>query len=242
MIVRVGMGRNERAECNYGIVLAAGRGRRFGGLKQFVPVRGKPLFFYSLKAFENCPVVTGFVIVTNRSRVNQVKRWVKRWRFKKVIAVVAGGAERMDSVENGIFALPENGYVAIHDGVRPFIKPEMLTIGFRMCQKFPAVAFGVPVTDTLKEVVANRITQTIDRSGLVAIHTPQFFALNLIRRAYAQARNQKITASDDCELVQRLGISPRFLLGSSLNIKVTTRDDLNLCQALLSWTSLRRKP
>lgn len=233
-------GKYQGPKSNYGIVLAAGRGRRFGGLKQFTLVQGKPLVFYSMWAFETCPAVTGFVIVTNRSRVNQVKSWVKRWQFKKVLAVVAGGAERMDSVEQGIFALPKEGNVAIHDGARPLIRPEMLTLGFRVCQGYPAVAFGVLVADTLKEVVNNRIVQTVDRSGLVAIHTPQFFSLHLIRRAYAQARDQKISASDDCELVQRLGISPRFLLGSSRNIKVTTKDDLRLCQALLGKRSRLR--
>ncbi len=218
---------------NFGIILAAGRGRRFGGLKQFAIVKRKPLFFYSARVFETCPLLTGFVIVANPSRILRVQQLIKKFRFRKVIDVVPGGAERMNSVEQGLFALPDNGYVAIHDGVRPLITTEMLCRGFYACHRYPAAAFGIPVTDTIKEAVDDRIIRTVDRSGLVAIQTPQFFPLDLIRRAYAQARNQKITATDDCQLIELMDISPRLLPGSHLNIKVTTRDDLRLCAALL---------
>ncbi|MGQ9708210.1 MAG: 2-C-methyl-D-erythritol 4-phosphate cytidylyltransferase [bacterium] len=221
------------AELNFGIIAAAGRGRRFGGLKQFALVNSKPLLFYSLKAFELCPSLTGYAVVTNPSRISKVKQLLKRFRFQKAIAVVPGGKARMDSIEQGLFALPESGYVAVHDGARPFIHWQMLILGFRAVRQYPAVAFGVPVIDTLKEVFKDRIVRTVDRSGLVAVQTPQFFSLDLLRRAYAQARNQKITATDECQLIENLGISPRWLPGSSLNIKITSPEELLICRALL---------
>lgn len=220
-------------EPNFGIIVAAGRGKRFGGLKQFALIKKKPLLFYSLRAFEISPQVTGYVVVTNQSRIKKVRQMLKTYRFKKAIAVVKGGKERMDSVEQGLFALPEDGYVAIHDGARPLLKPEMLAIGFRAVRKYPAVAFGVLVTDTLKETIKDRIVKTVDRTGLVAIQTPQFFLLSLLRRAYAQARNHGLSATDECQLIENLNISPRLLLDTPFNIKVTTQQDLKICQALL---------
>ncbi|MEO0068388.1 MAG: 2-C-methyl-D-erythritol 4-phosphate cytidylyltransferase [candidate division WOR-3 bacterium] len=221
------------AEPNFGIIVAAGRGKRFGGLKQFATVKKRPLLFYSLKAFETCPEVKGYVVVTNPSKIRNVRQMIKTYRFKKALAVVNGGRQRMDSVEQGLFALPEEGYVAVHDGARPMLKPEMLALGFRAVRKYPAVAFGIPVTDTLKETIKGRIVKTVDRTGLVAIQTPQLFLLSLLRRAYAQARNQGLVATDECQLIENLNISPRLLLGSTLNIKVTTKDDLKICEALL---------
>ncbi len=218
---------------NFGVLVAAGKGRRFGGLKQFVQIHGKPLFFYCARSFELCPSVTSFVIVTNFSRVSTVKKWVKQWGWKKVLMVVAGGPERMDSVERGLLALPEDGYVAIQDGVRPLLKPEHLTLGFRLCRHYPAIAFGSLVTDTLKEVCDGKIVKTIDRSKIALIHTPQFFSLRLIRQAFSVARAKKLVATDECRLVEELGISPKVINGGFLNIKVTVKEDLRLCEALL---------
>ncbi len=218
---------------NFGVIVAAGRGRRFGGLKQFAPIKKKPLLFYSLKPFEICPIVAGYVVVTNQSKLNKVRQLLKTYRFKKALAIVRGGRQRMDSVEQGLLSLPEDGYVAIHDAARPLLKSKMLTTGFRAVRKYPAVAFGVPVIDTLKETIKDRIVKTVDRAGLVAIQTPQFFLLSLLRRAYAQARNQGLCATDECQLIENLNISPKVLLGSSLNLKVTTSQDIRICEALL---------
>ncbi|NPV13352.1 2-C-methyl-D-erythritol 4-phosphate cytidylyltransferase [candidate division WOR-3 bacterium] len=219
---------------NWGIIVAAGQGKRFGGLKQFALIKNKPLIFYSIRPFELCSSVSGYVVVTNESKLGMVKTLLQRYRFKKLLGVVAGGKERMDSVEHGLLNLPEKGYVAIHDGARPLLKSEMLIQGFQTCRRYPAVAFGVPINDTIKKVnPSNQIIQTIDRSGLVAIQTPQFFRLDIIRRAYANARAKNLTATDDCALVEHLNIAPRLLPGSPLNIKVTTKEDLFLCQALL---------
>lgn len=218
---------------NFGIIVAAGRGKRFGGLKQFVLVKNKPLLLYSIRPFELCPTVNGYVVVTNRSKVTFVNELLGRYGFRKLLAVIAGGKERMDSVEKGLINLPERGYVAIHDAARPLLKPAMLIKGFQTCRRHPAVAFGVPVFDTLKKVKNNKIVKTVDRSELVAIQTPQFFYLDLLRRAYAYARTKKTTATDDCVLVEQLKISPRVIITPSLNIKVTTKEDLIVCRALL---------
>jgi 2-C-methyl-D-erythritol 4-phosphate cytidylyltransferase len=219
---------------NWGIIVAAGQGKRFGGQKQFALVKNKPLLLYAVHPFEICSEVTGYVVVTNKSKIKAVSNLLRRYRSQKLLAVIAGGKERMDSVEQGLLNLPEKGYVAIHDGVRPLLKPEMLTQGFRACRRHPAVTFGIPIVDTVKIVNnRNQIVRTIDRSGLFAIQTPQFFSLKIIRRAYTYARAKNLTATDDCALVEQLKITPQLLPGTPWNIKVTTKADLLLCQALL---------
>uniref|UniRef100_A0A7C4CBH4 2-C-methyl-D-erythritol 4-phosphate cytidylyltransferase n=1 Tax=candidate division WOR-3 bacterium TaxID=2052148 RepID=A0A7C4CBH4_UNCW3 len=215
----------------FGIILAAGTGSRFRGLKQFARLGGQPLFRFSVSAFERCPTVDGYVLVVCATRLNWTRRLVGRWRLKRLIAVVSGGRLRAESVDSGLRSLPEAGWVAIHDAARPFITPAMLKQGFAACQRHRAATFGLPLTDTLKQIHGDRVVRTIDRSSLATVQTPQFFELALIRKAHAQ-RGQR-PATDDCTLVETLGIRPVLLPGTTRNLKVTTRTDLELCAALL---------
>ncbi|MCX7732005.1 MAG: 2-C-methyl-D-erythritol 4-phosphate cytidylyltransferase [candidate division WOR-3 bacterium] len=217
----------------YGIILASGRGRRFGGLKQFALLRGRPVIYYSLRVFERCAAIQGYVVVTNPSKIRQVRKMVAELRLRKVLDVVWGGRERMDSVILGLAVLPEDGYVAVHDAARPLITVPMLTRGLKAVRKTGAVAFGAPVTDTIKEVIEGRIVRTVDRSGLVAIQTPQFFDLGILRRGYAKGSNQGMLITDDCQAVELLGLSPAVIINTRPNLKVTYPEDLRLCEALL---------
>ena len=201
-------------------------------MKQFAVLKGKPLWVHSAKAFERCPDITSYIIVTNRSRVAAVRREAERQVLGKLTTIVPGGAERSDSVANGLAVLPVKGLVAIHDAARPLLTPEMLNEGIRACRRFRAVTFGHPVTDTLKRAKGNRISATVDRAGLIAVQTPQFFDLALLRRAYDSARDAGIKATDDCALVERLGVKPAWLPGPRTNIKVTLPEDLRVCAAL----------
>ena len=177
--------------------------------------------------------MSGFVVVTTAERVGYVRTLLRQQGIGKALDVVAGGRERTDSVGAGLAALPEDGSVAIHDAARPVITARMLEQGFRACRRYGAVTFGYPVTDTLKRVEDRAITETVDRESLIAVQTPQFFHLTLLRRAYARARNAGIEASDDCALVELLGIRPHWLLGPRTNLKITSPEDLALCEALL---------
>lgn len=202
-------------------------------MKQFALLKGKPLWVHSALAFERCPDITSYVIVTNRSRVAAVRKLAERHVLGKLTTIVPGGDERSDSVANGLAVLPVKGVVAIHDAARPLLSPEMLSAGIRACRRFRAVTFGHPVTDTLKRAKGNRITTTVDRAGLIAAQTPQFFDLALLRRAYGGARDAGIKATDDCALVERIGVKPAWLPGPRTNIKVTLPEDLRVCAALL---------
>lgn len=217
----------------FGIIAAAGRGRRFGGLKQLIRVQGRPLLYYSVIAFERCPRVTGYVIVTVPEELSRVGRLAASWGPRRLMAVVPGGTTRADSVANGLRRLPDRGLVAVHDGVRPLLTPSLLATGFAAAARFRAVVCAAPVADTLKLGQHGRVAKTLDRSQLFAAQTPQFFDLGLLRRAYAAAGRHRREATDDSALVERLGIRPRLWLRNRPNIKVTTRADLAVCRALL---------
>lgn len=215
----------------YGIIVAAGSGRRFGGLKQFSLLGRKPLIFYSLAAFERARPVKGVVIAVNLGKIEYVNSLIKKLGFKKVKAVVTGGATRAASVSSGLSHLPLLGYVAVHDAARPFITARMLERGFYYCRRHGPVTYGHPVTDALKLVSGNKILKSIDRNGIYAIQTPQFFPISLLRRAYHSA--VELDAPDDCYLVEKLGIKPLLLPSHWSNFKITTRHDLTIARRLV---------
>lgn len=219
---------------NYGLVVASGEGKRFGGRKQFVPVRGKPIIYYALRAFEQCPAVHEVVVATNPDALARLEERITSWRFRKVKWFVAGGSRRQDSVAQGLRVLPDQGWVAVHDGVRPCVAPEQIESGFRACRRWRAVIFGLPVQETVKVLRNNTVMETVPRHPLVLAQTPQFFELMLLKRAYQQAALDGYEASDDAELVERLGERVVVLPGWPENIKVTTRADLILVSCLLS--------
>lgn len=215
----------------FGVIVAAGQGVRFGGYKQLVPLAGMPAFMYSVRAFERCPRVLGYVVVAPARRLSLFGRVLRSYDVHKLLDIVPGGRTRADSVRAGLACLPENGCVAIHDAVRPIITAQMLDRGFAACAKYGAVVFGYPVTDTLKSVCGQSVTGTVSRESLIAVQTPQFFNLPILRRAYGLAGVR--SATDDCALVEALGIKPLWLPGPRTNLKITTTEDLPLARALL---------
>ena len=217
----------------YGLIVAAGQGQRFGGYKQFAQLAGKPVLIHSVRAFERCPMIAGFVVVAPAQRLSVVRRMLRSHGVRKLLGVVPGGETRSGSVQAGLAVLPAQGFVAVHDAVRPLINAGMLTRGLRACKNRGAATYGYPVTDTLKRVNGKEVISTINRSGLLAVQTPQFFSLELLRRAHAAARRARLQVTDDCELVERLGVHPVWIPGPRTNLKLTTPDDLSVIQALL---------
>jgi 2-C-methyl-D-erythritol 4-phosphate cytidylyltransferase len=217
----------------YGLVVAAGSGRRFGGPKQFARLCGRPLLLYSLEAFEDCPGVRGCVVVVGARQVSKARALVQRAGLRRVLAVIPGGAERADSVRLGLARLPDDGFVAIHDAARPLLTPAMLKAGFAEVRKRGPVTLGRLVTDTVKRVQGQAIEGTVPREDLATVQTPQFFPLPLIKRAHALALSEGVALTDDCALVERLGIAVGWIAGPADNIKVTARADLALAARLL---------
>ena len=217
----------------YGLIVAAGQGQRFGGYKQFVPLGGKPVLIHSIRAFERCPMIAGFVVVAPKRRMAVVRRMLRVHGVRKLLGVVPGGETRAGSVQAGLSVLPAHGFVAVHDAVRPFIHATMLTKGLRACKTRGAATYGYPVTDTLKQVAGSEVLSTVDRKGLLAVQTPQFFSIELLRRAHAGPLADRTRATDDCELVEWLGVHPVWIPGPRTNLKLTTPDDLEVMRALV---------
>jgi 2-C-methyl-D-erythritol 4-phosphate cytidylyltransferase len=217
----------------YGIIVAAGRSERMGGIdKVFAPLMGRPLLAWTLTAFKKCDAIDGIVIVAAAERVERMHAFVAEWRFPKVAAIVAGGEARQDSVRAGLDAAREAAIIAVHDGARPLVTPEMIAEGIAIARETGAALCGVPARDTVKQTSGEPavVAATTDRGHTWIAHTPQVFARALLLEAHEHARS---AATDDAALVEALGKPVRMYEGSAWNLKVTMPEDLVVAEALL---------
>lgn len=220
------------------IIPASGRGRRLGNRhdKAFVPVAGHPLIARTLAVFQECPAIDEIVLVVRRGRIRAAEALILERGFTKVKAVAPGGEARQDSVRNGLAKLsPDCEIVAIHDGARPLVTPEIITSSIEAARAEGAAIAAVPVVDTIKSSLDGRfVSSTLDRAGLYAVQTPQAFARDIIESAYERAYADHYFGTDDAALVERLGLPVRIVEGSYENIKVTTPMDVAVAEAILS--------
>lgn len=226
---------------NIALILAAGIGSRMGldEPKQFALVKGKPLLYYSVHAFETYSEVDSIVVVTNKEYISKVNEIIKEYNFKKIKAVVEGGETRQDSVYNGLlevkkFAI-ESDIVLIHDSARPLVNHRIIFDNIKACQEFEAVDTVIQANDTIvKSSDGNGVDELPLRKELYQAQTPQTFKLGLILNAHEYAKEHQIPdVTDDVKLVISLGKQVHLVEGSKLNFKVTTIEDLKLLEALL---------
>jgi 2-C-methyl-D-erythritol 4-phosphate cytidylyltransferase len=218
----------------HAIIVAAGAGRRFGGKKQFIKVRERPLFFYAASVFQNHDKIDTITLVVPKSRIRSTRKAIKDAGLSKIRSVVAGGKRRQDSVVNGLRSLrSKSGIVVIHDAVRPLVTQSMLTKGIALCRKRKAVILAVKVSDTVKRVVRRRVQDTLSREDLYLVQTPQFYDLRIIRKAMKQA-DFRIEYTDESAILESLGKPVYVCKGDPRNIKVTDRRDLAIFERTLS--------
>lgn len=197
---------------------------------------GRPVIAHSLLAFDQCPQIDGIILALPSEDIPMVTADIlPPLDLKKTIRLVSGGAERQDSVFNGLRSLqPDCQIVAIHDGVRPFITPDRISACIDAARRSGAAILGIPAFDTLKRVAGDgAITETIDRQHIWLAQTPQAFRTDLIIEAHRRARADNVIGTDDAALVERLGVKVNIIAGSRKNIKITTPEDLELCRAML---------
>ncbi|MEO0083403.1 MAG: 2-C-methyl-D-erythritol 4-phosphate cytidylyltransferase [candidate division WOR-3 bacterium] len=218
---------------NFGIILAAGQGKRFGQKKQFYLIKNKPVIYYSLKKFNDSPDISKIIVVTNKTKIRYVQNLVKKYKFNKVIKVIAGGKERQDSVKNALRILPDNGYVAIHDSARPLLNSAIIAQGFNYVKRYQACIPVIDIADTVKELDGNFIKSTQNRANFYLAQTPQFFEIRLLKQAYADAEKDNFYATDDASLVERLGKKVYAFRGIKSNIKITDKEDIRIIKNLL---------
>jgi len=211
-----------------------------GQPKQFLEIAGKPMVEQTISIFEKADCIDEIILVISPEEIEKAKKF----KFKKIKKIVAGGKERQDSVNNGLKELPDDcEIVAIHDGARPFVSVDIIEESVREAKKEGAIVVGVPVKDTIKQLQTSnikhqnkselQIEKTLNRKSLWRAQTPQVFKKEIIVKAY-QAGYNRYQVTDDAMLVEKLGIPVKMAMGSYQNIKITTPEDLKLAKGIIS--------
>ena len=226
------------------IVLSAGSGKRMNSdiPKQYLMLDGKPVIYYALKTFEDS-FIDEIILVCGKGDIEFCSREiVDKYSFRKVKHIVEGGAERYDSVWNGICADNDAEYVFIHDGARPFVSAEILERGYEKVKACGACVVGVPVKDTVKIVNDKGIViDTPNRKEVYQIQTPQIFRKSLIEEAYAKLYSlseqeiEDAAITDDSMLIETFTDSKvSIVMGDYCNFKITTAEDMLLAKEFVN--------
>jgi 2-C-methyl-D-erythritol 4-phosphate cytidylyltransferase len=226
------------------VIVAAGRGRRMGFDKIFAPLHGKPVLYWSLRAFQDCAEVDEIIVVTREDAIEHVQRLAQAEKLSKVTKVVPGGAERHLSVWNGLQAVNIDGceYVAIHDGARPLVTPKIIAECLAMAEKHGAACCAAPIADTVKRAsYENMVTDSVERQNLWAMQTPQIFSSGLILQAYAALMAHSEMVTDEVSAIQKIGKRVALLKNEDYNFKITFPRDLPLAEQVMDIREGREK-
>ena len=220
------------------IIPAAGEGRRMGGTvpKQFLQIGGREILARTLVVFEACIAIDEvWVVVAAEQCASCQSTIVERYGFGKVRGVIAGGTTRQESVWRGLQQVTDAvDLVVVHDGVRPLVTELLLQQTLEHASRYGAAIAAVPLKDTLKRVsAAGTVEATVPREYLWRVQTPQAFRHALLRRAFQHAWRQGLQATDEAGLIEALGYPVQIVPSYEHNIKITTPDDLVLCETFL---------
>lgn len=208
------------------IIVAAGRGKRLGSSlpKQFLKVRGRTILEMSVEAFEQNKYVDEIFVAANADYCELTEKLCRG--FSKLKKIVAGGAERQDSVRAALDCLRgENGVVLVHDAARPFVSEAVINAVIEGTADFGAAIPTVPAKDTIRQVDGTG-SRTLQRETLACVQTPQGFRISLLKHAFEKAQAEGFLGTDDASLVERMGINISMVQGEDANRKITTREDL----------------
>jgi len=215
------------------VIVAGGSGSRFGGDKIALSIAGRPMLAWSLLAFEQTPLISSIIVVAHAGREEEFREIASVAGITKLIAVVAGGHHRHDSVSKGLQALPASvELVAIHDAARPLVTSELVMRCLTLAENEGASAAATPVTDTLHQADQHQYAvRTIDRTGLWAMQTPQVFrAAPLLKLLEEESRSKP---TDEVSLVLAAGWRVPFVESLQPNLKVTWPADVVVAESIL---------
>ena len=225
------------------ILPAAGLGTRMGAEtpKQFRSLDGVPLLIFTLRRLAECHAITDFIISTRAEEVDSVIASLKSEKLGRPVQVIRGGDTRQDSVANGLTIVPqETDLILVHDAVRPLVTLKQIESVIAEAAACDAAILGIPAMDTVKEVKRASlptdvalITATIPRERVVLAQTPQVFRAALLLEAFARARQDGVSASDEAGLVERMGRDVHVVVGSERNLKITRPGDIELAEFYL---------
>jgi 2-C-methyl-D-erythritol 4-phosphate cytidylyltransferase len=227
------------------ILPAAGLGTRMGravpekagtSRKQFMLLEGSPILLHTIRKFALTPTVSEIVVALRPDDIEWVRELLRAENFGKPVRLVEGGDSRQESVEHALATLdPATELVAVHDAVRPFIEHSILEKVFAEAGETGAAIVGIVPVDTVKQVHRNKIRQTIPRERLILAQTPQVFRFDLLKSAFAKAREDGFAGTDESSLVERLDqVEVTVVPGSDRNLKITKPSDMDLARLFLS--------
>jgi 2-C-methyl-D-erythritol 4-phosphate cytidylyltransferase len=231
-----GGGKAERPFCTC-IVPAAGSARRMKGKDKLMePVGGLPVIQRTLMTLEACPYIDEIIVVTREDLIVPIGALCVEKRLLKIKNVIQGGDTRTESVWLGVQAAsPKTALIAVHDGARPFPSEALLEEVLKKGAETGAAAPAVPVKDTIKRGEQGLVEETLERSSLFAIQTPQVFEYGLFYGALSQAIQEGWAVTDDCSVVEKIGFKVTLTQGEDQNIKLTTPLDLVMGEAIAQW-------
>lgn len=222
---------------NYKVVIpAAGVGKRMnaGMNKQFIKLNDVPVIIHTLTVFEQDLFCKGIILVVNENDKESFSSLLREHHISKVEELVIGGKERQDSVYNGLRRLKNfTDIVLVHDGARPFVTIEKIHELIEKAFDCGAAILAVPVKDTIKKVTNGFVDETVERSSLWAVQTPQAFRMPILMEAYETASQQTFIGTDEASLVERIDKPIAVVMGDYENIKLTTQEDLLYGESIL---------
>ena len=219
----------------YAILVAGGKGLRMGSdiPKQFLPLRGRPVLMHTIDVFRRTYPDIHIILVLPREQQDYWRQLCRQHDYDVEVCVADGGETRFYSVRNGLSLIPDDarGVVGVHDGVRPFVSPETIRRCYEAAEECGAVVPVVPVVETVRQVLADGSSMTVDRNAYRLVQTPQTFDIQLLKKAYGQPFDPFFT--DDASVVEAMGYPIKLVEGNNENIKLTNPADLKLAEGMM---------
>ncbi len=218
----------------YVIIVAGGKGMRMGGdvPKQFRPIGGKPVLMRTIEAFRRVYDDIQVILVLPHDQQAYWARLCQEYDFGIPFLTADGGDSRFHSVRNGLALVPDEaeGLVGVHDGVRPFVSEDTIRRCYEVAWEQGAAIPVVPVVETVRQILPEGDSFTVDRDQFRLVQTPQVFTIGVLKKAYLQPYQREFT--DDASVVEEMGHTVVLVEGNRGNIKLTTPDDLKLAEVL----------
>lgn len=221
------------------LIVAGGTGTRMGQPlpKQYLDLAGEPVLSHTLKVFDQMKMVSRIVLIVPVADNDYCRDHIlSRLELTKPLVLATGGQSRQESVRNGLKQIDDpDGFVAIHDAVRPFVPVDATECCFQAAKGSDAAILAIPCVDTLKQATdSNTIVKTVPRKDLWLAQTPQIFKVDLIQKAHQVALSNNKNATDDAQLFEQMGVPVTVVPGSRYNIKITTPEDLEFAEKLIA--------
>ncbi|MBK1812577.1 2-C-methyl-D-erythritol 4-phosphate cytidylyltransferase [Clostridium sp. YIM B02505] len=218
------------------IIVAGGKGKRMGTdiAKQYIDIGGRPILYYAIKAFADCSSIDEVILVTQKDEIQYCRSEIIEKFNLPVKKIVEAGAERQDSVYNGLKSIQDCDIVLIHDAARPFVTRDIIESGITYAKEFGGAAPGVTPKDTIKIKGDDGFSlSTPNRSTLFAVQTPQCFRYDEIRQCHEKIKSNNISVTDDTMAFELFHSKVFLYEGDYKNIKITTPEDLILAESFV---------